>query len=196
MTVSSNRIARLAGLAATMLVAAACQPAEPAPLTDLERAAIADTLGAIAARQDTLNSTEECLGVLDIFTGDEPMVVSGGKVFRSRADLEALCRRSGSGITRTTMEITTSDAHVLSRDVAYLVRQGNLVYYMGDDQPMKLYHVSSIVFRRTSRRVEADALSRVDPAARRRLTIGRRIRLPARCRSLPNTGAPDDTELE
>jgi hypothetical protein len=143
-----------------LLVAAACQPATPPPLTPAEEAATADTLLGLIAKQDTLDNTAQCLAAVELFTGDEPLVVSSdGGIFRSTADLTALCN-GGSGDSAAAdpapddapryNTVTRSAVHFLTRDHAYVVRESRFPEPVGGDSTGPWDHVVTAVFSRTT----------------------------------------------
>ncbi len=142
-----------------LLAVAACQPSAPPPMTAAEEAASADTLLGLLARQDTLDNAAQCLAAVALFTGDEPLVVSSeGGVFRTTADLTALCNGgsedpAGEGTEPEEVPryatVSRFAVHFLTRDHAYVVREARYPEPAGGDSTGRRDLVVTAVFSRT-----------------------------------------------
>jgi hypothetical protein len=127
-------------------------------LTAAEEAATADTLLGLIARQDTLDTAAQCLGAVALFTGDEPLVVSYGGIFRTTDDLTVLCNGGSEDAAGEGTEpeeapsyntVTRSTVHFLTRDHAYVVREARFPEPAGGDSTGPWDHVVTAVFSRT-----------------------------------------------
>lgn len=97
---------------------------EPDALTDAEIASISDTITRLATEADGAVDRLDCAEGLKVFGNREPLFIGGGRVIRTLADLTEMCTAMVAGRTGAHYEVEQADAHVLSRNVAYLVREG------------------------------------------------------------------------
>jgi hypothetical protein len=127
---------------------AACQLTPPAapPLTDAERNQIGETITRLAASVDVSHDRAECEAQLGVFAGLEPVVASGGMTIRTVEALKAFCPHGTRPHSR--FDVTQTDIHVFSRDVAYIVRTGTLIMKLGlADEERSRYTVTQIFTR-------------------------------------------------
>ena len=124
----------LLGIAGLAMSSLGCAEA-PLPLGDAERSAIGDSILALATSSDGAVDRLDCATGVEIFGDREPIFVGGGRVMRSRAELEPMCEQMITGRTGATYELTSSDVHVLSRDIAYLVREGTYTIEYTESEP-------------------------------------------------------------
>ena len=103
--------------------AAGCTPM-PDLLVEAEIAGIKDEVFRLAMAADLAVDNLECDEWLDSFSGSEPLFVGNAIVHRTRSDLAEFCEAMIVGRTGGFLEPERVATHVLSRDAAYIVREG------------------------------------------------------------------------
>lgn len=142
---------RLPGSIALLAVVllAGCQTSPPprTEMTDAERTEIEETIARLAATVDVKVDRAQCEAALEIFGDLEPVVASGGMTLRTVEDVKPMCPE-GIGMP-SRFDIAQSDAHVLSRDTAYIVRQGTMTLEPPDGPHRRLRYAVTHIFVRT-----------------------------------------------
>jgi hypothetical protein len=115
-------------------------------LTESERSEIGETIARLAASVDVSHDRAECEAQLGVFAGLEPVVASGGMTIRTIGELKAFCPQGTRPPSR--FDVTQTDLHVFSRDVAYIIRTGTLIRNLGlPDEDRSRYTVTQIFTR-------------------------------------------------
>jgi hypothetical protein len=118
---------------------------EPPPLTDTERDEIAETITRMAATIDVKGDRPECEAALQVFSGREPVVASDGQTYRTTEELKPMCPETA---TPSRFDVEQSDAHVLSRDHAYVVRRGLISFEPAGQTPTRFIYAVTDIFER------------------------------------------------
>ena len=136
--------------ALSLLVAsAACGSPEPAPPPAVDDEAIRATVIALESAMNLAVDSLDCDSGTATMGDQEPIFAGGGRTVRNRADLKEMCVRMNE--PRTGAEFAPDvliTAHVLSSDVAYVVREGDYTINFKDGSSNTVHLVMTTIWNR------------------------------------------------
>lgn len=130
--------------------AVACAPRKTVAMTDAEARAVRDTVTVLENATNLAVDRLDCTAAFQ-FVGDrEPMFVTNTLVIRSRANFLKACGNMIANRTGAVYATDTLTAQALSRDAAYVVREGMYTISLKDGTSQRQYLVMTTIWDRTS----------------------------------------------
>jgi ketosteroid isomerase-like protein len=117
-------------------------------ITDSEAQALRDTVTALENATDSAVDRLDCNAAFENIGDQPPIFVSGGRVVRTRAAFRKTCDDIIAPRTGAVFATDTLSAHVLSRDAAYVVREGVYTVYLKDGTKRRSYLIITSVWAR------------------------------------------------
>jgi len=119
-------------------------------MTDVEAQTIRDTGSALENKMNLAVDALDCTKGYEVVGDREPMFVSNTRVFRKRPAFREACDRLVANRRGAVYAIDTLTAQVISRDGAYVVREGKYTVTMKDGTEDRQYLVMTTIWDRTS----------------------------------------------
>ena len=141
------------GLGAVLLAmasAVACAPPKTVAMTDAEARVVRDTVTVLENEMNLAVDRLDCTAGYQSIGNREPMFVTNTRVFRARTAFRAACDNLVANRTGAVYAVDTLTAQALSRDAAYVVREGKYTVSLKDGTSQHQYLVMTTVWDRTS----------------------------------------------
>lgn len=134
--------------AGTAMSTSACANSAPSTARPIDSMAVEDTVLKLEAAMNEAVDALDCRTGLTSLGTRAPAFVSSGLVVRTAPELRDMCERMVSGRRRADFAIDAITAHVLSPDVAYVVREGNYTVEHLDGSAITMYMVMTTIWDR------------------------------------------------
>ena len=126
----------------------ACAPAAPAEFTEADAQAVRDTVTTLEKAMNLAGDRLDCDAGLAQMLGREPVFIGNAMVVRTDAALREMCSAMVAQRTGATFVVDTLNAHALSADAAYVVREGNYTIGFKDGPSQTLRMVMTTIWER------------------------------------------------
>ena len=137
-------------VAAALASALACAPPATVAMTDAEAHMVRDTVTVLENEMNLAVDRLDCTAGYQSVGNREPMFVTNTRVFRARTAFRKACDNLIANRTGAVYAVDTLTAQALSRDAAYVVREGVYTVSMKDSTAQRQYLVMTTVWDRTS----------------------------------------------
>ena len=97
--------------------------------TDAELTAVADTVLALETTFHRDFDATDCEAALSVVGDHEPVVAGGGTIIRTLPDLQQVCESIAAARSKAVLDVDNVAVHPLSRNAAYVVREGTYTEY-------------------------------------------------------------------
>ncbi len=134
----------------TLAFAVACAPPKTMAMTDEEARSVRDTVTVLENEMNLAVDRLDCTAGYQSIGNREPMFVTNTRVFRSRTAFREACDKLIANRTGAVYAVDTLTALALSRDAAYVVREGTYTVSRKDGTSERQYLVMTTVWDRTS----------------------------------------------
>lgn len=138
--------AQMRSLARVVAFAAGCSAPQSATMTAEEARGVRDTVSVLENAMNLAVDGLDCAKAHESVGDREPMFVTGSHVVRTRAAFRQACDGLIANRTGAVFAVDTLTAQALSRDAAYVVREGAYTVSMKDGS----YMVMTTVWDRSS----------------------------------------------
>ena len=148
-----NRMPKGTSIGAVVLAmasAVACAPPKTAAMTDAEARVVRDTVTVLENEINLAVDRLDCTAGYQLVGNREPMFVTNTTVVRARATFRKACDDLVANRTGAAYAVDTLTAQAISRDAAYVVREGLYTVSMKDGTSRRSYMVMTTVWDRTS----------------------------------------------
>ena len=128
----------------------ACAPPKAVAMTDDEARVVRDTVTVLENEMNLAVDRLDCAAGYQSIGSREPMFVTNTKVFRARTAFRNACDDLIANRTGAVYAVDTLTAQALSRDAAYVVREGTYTVSLKDGTSQRQYLVMTTVWDRAS----------------------------------------------
>ena len=112
--------------------------------------ALRDTVMKLEAAMNLAVDSLDCDTGLSAMGDREPLFVSSGYVVRTGQALRGMCEQMVAGRTGARFQIDSLTTHVLSKEAAYVVREGKYTIDLKDGTSPTVYMVMTTIWQRAS----------------------------------------------
>jgi ketosteroid isomerase-like protein len=134
----------------TLACAVACTAPKTAAMTDAEARAVRDTVTVLENATNMAVDRLDCAAAFTFVGNREPMFVTNTTVIRKRDTFRKACDGMVANRTGAVYATDTLTAQALSRDAAYVVREGMYTVSMKDGTSQRQVLVMTTIWDRTS----------------------------------------------
>jgi ketosteroid isomerase-like protein len=142
----SRRLAAFVPIA--IIVLAACSTARPQVVASADPQAVRDSVIALENATNSAVDRLDCAAAFENIGDQEPMFVTGGRVFRTRAAFRQACEALVAPRTGAVFVTDTVSARTMSPDAVYVVREGVYTVNFKDGTSRKTYLVMTSLWTR------------------------------------------------
>ena len=119
------KAAKIGSWALIFVSLSACAPASPSAFTEADARLVRDTVAVLENAMNLAVDGVNCDAGLAHMRGREPLFVGNAMVVRTDAALREMCAAMVAPRTGATFVVDTLNAHALSANAAYVVREGS-----------------------------------------------------------------------
>ncbi len=134
--------------AISLVAAVGCSALQPHTITGVKAQAVRDTVIALENATDLAVDRLDCPAAFEHIGDEEPIFVSSGRVFRTRAAFRGACDTMIAPRTGAVFATDTVSAQVLSPDAAFVVREGVYTVNFKDGSSRRSYVIVTSVWAR------------------------------------------------
>ena len=142
------KIAKLGPWALAFLTLSACAPAPPSEFTEADARAVRDTVAVLENAMNLAVDGLNCDAGLAHMRGREPLFVGNAMVVRTDAALREMCAAMVAPRAGATFVVDTLNAHALSANAAYVVREGSYTIDFKDGRSETLRLIMTTIWER------------------------------------------------